>query len=276
MYPLGALVAEGKTKKLYEVRNNPGLVIVVSKDDITAGDGAKRNVIPDKGQFATTTTCNVFRLLKNFDFPVAFVEQDSPTSFVAPKCTMLPVEVVVRREAHGSYLKRNPETSRGTVFANLLVELFLKTTGAVWGEHQLPVDDPLVVCDHAADLASLYHPAQPMGKQRPFLKIPTSEVLIQPDHQELQAGMEVIAAEAFSIIERAWRAVGGRLLDYKVEFGIDPAGQLRLADVIDNDSWRVIMEKEHVDKQTYRDGAALDEVAAKYRLVADLTSRFTP
>jgi len=50
---------------------------------------------------------------------------------------------------------------------------------------------------------------------------------------------------------------------------------LLLADVIDNDSWRVIVGKEHVDKQYYRDGGELDEVAARYRLAADLTSRFT-
>jgi len=91
-------------------------VTVMSKDDITAGDGAKHDVIPGKGRLATATTCNVFRLLKVCGLPVAFEEQDSALSFVAPGCTMLPYEVVIRREAHGSYLKRNPHFAKGQLF----------------------------------------------------------------------------------------------------------------------------------------------------------------
>ena len=112
-YIPGKLLTEGKTKKIHQVTNHPDLVVLVAKDDITAGDGAKHDVIPDKGRLATATACNVFRLLKSCGIPVAFIEQDSPTSFVSPSCTMLPYEVVVRREAHGSSLKRNPNYSKG-------------------------------------------------------------------------------------------------------------------------------------------------------------------
>ena len=116
-YPLGELLAEGKTKKIHWSPNcDSDKVIVVSKDDITAGDGAKHDVIPDKGKLANETTCNVFRLLKACGLPVAFVEQDSAASFVAPFCEMFPYEVVVRREAHGSYLKRNPHLGKGQLF----------------------------------------------------------------------------------------------------------------------------------------------------------------
>ena len=121
-YPLGGLVAEGKTKKIHQVAGSADLVTLVAKDDITAGDGAKHDVIPDKGKLANATTCNVFRLLKASGLPVAFEEQDSAISFVAPKCAMLPYEVVVRREAHGSYLKRNPHFSKGQLFPQLVVE----------------------------------------------------------------------------------------------------------------------------------------------------------
>ena len=72
---------------------------VIAKDDITAGDGAKHDIIPEKGRVATATTSNVFRLLKACGLPIAFVEQDSATSFVAPNCVMLPYEVVVRRRS---------------------------------------------------------------------------------------------------------------------------------------------------------------------------------
>ncbi len=84
-HPLGALVTEGKTKKIYQIKGSADLVAVISKDDITAGDGAKHDIIPDKGRLATATTSNVFRLLKACGLPVAFVEQDSATSFIAPE-----------------------------------------------------------------------------------------------------------------------------------------------------------------------------------------------
>ena len=77
--------------------------------------------------------------------PVAFEEQDSPTSFVAPHCAMLPYEVVVRREAHGSYLKRNPHFAKGQLFPRLLVEFFLKTKDKSWKGKSLVCDDPLLL-----------------------------------------------------------------------------------------------------------------------------------
>ena len=69
-------------------------------------------------------------------------------------------------------------------------------------------------------------------------------------------------------------APGGTLVDLKVEFGFDTRGRLLLADVIDNDSWRVIEDGSYIDKQVYRDGGALDDVAAKYRRVAEITDHF--
>ena len=88
--PPGTLVTEGKTKKIHELAGRPGLVTLVSKDDITAGDGAKHDVIPEKGLLANRTTCNVFRLLKACGLPVAFEEQDSARSFIAPMCACCP------------------------------------------------------------------------------------------------------------------------------------------------------------------------------------------
>ena len=49
---------------------------------------------------------------------------------------------------------------------------------------------------------------------------------------------------------------------------------LLLADVIDNDSWRVIMNGSHVDKQIYREGGNLSQVIKNYKKVRDLTGRF--
>ena len=273
-YPLGALVAEGKTKRIHQVTGRPGLVTVVSKDDITAGDGAKHDVIPDKGRLANQTTCNVFRLLKACGLPVAFEEQDSDVSFVAPGCLMLPYEVVVRREAHGSYLKRNPHIAKGQLFPHLIVELYLKTKSRDWKGKPLACDDPLMLYDKDAGEIRLFHPGKPLPGQEPFLILPEKEVFTRDDEWKLFPEMRRIACHAFLVLEKAWQLEGGTLVDLKVELGFDSEGRLLLADVIDNDSWRVIENGSYIDKQVYRDGGALDEVASKYRLVCETTNRF--
>ncbi len=115
---------------------------------------------------------NVFRLLKACGLPVAFVEQDSAISFIAPHCRMLPYEVVVRREAHGSYLKRNPQFAKGQLFPRLIVEFFLKTKDRDWKGKPLTCDDPLMSYVEGATQIKLYNPAKPILGQEPFLALP--------------------------------------------------------------------------------------------------------
>jgi len=271
---LGALVAEGKTKKIHLVKGSSDRVTVVAKDDITAGDGAKHDIIPDKGRLATATTCNVFRLLKACGLPVAFVEQDSAISFVSPKCDMLPYEVVVRREAHGSYLKRNPHLSKGQLFPQALVEFYLKTKDKNWKGKPLIADDPFMQFAEDAKQIRLFNPAKPLQGQEPFLVLAGSEVFGRDQEGQIFPEMRRIARQAFLVLEKAWQLEGGTLVDLKVEFGFDAKGGLLLADVIDNDSWRVLEGGSYIDKQVYRDGGALDDVVAKYRHVAEITSHF--
>jgi phosphoribosylaminoimidazole carboxylase/phosphoribosylaminoimidazole-succinocarboxamide synthase len=271
---LGTLVNEGKTKRIYQAPGGSDLVTVISKDDITAGDGAKHDLIPEKGRLANATTSNVFRLLKACGVPVAFEEQDSATSFIAPKCSMLPYEVVIRREAHGSYLKRNPHLAKGQLFPQLIVEFYLKTKDKTWKGKPLVSDDPFMLYTDGASEIRLFNPAKPLPGQEPFLVLPASDVFGHEEEWKIFPEMRRIARHAFLVLEKAWQLEGGTLVDLKVEFGFDTKGRLLLADVIDNDSWRVIEDGSYIDKQVYRDGGALDDVAQKYRRVADITSRF--
>lgn len=262
------LLAEGKTKRIWEA--GQGQVIVESKNDLTAGDGAKHDVIAGKAAFSNQTNANVFRLLKACGLPVAFVEELDETRFRAEQCAMIPYEVVVRREAHGSFLKRHPELSKGHVFPRLLVEFFLKTSGKRWNDAVLPVDDPLVRFD--GNRALLLRPDQPIHQQTPFLEL--SDFLLRDPIDDRRNEMARIAAKTFMVLEKAWQLLGGRLVDFKVEFGMSARGELRLADVIDNDSWRVVENDAYIDKQLYRDGAGLNAVTDAYRRVAALTSMF--
>jgi len=271
-YAFGRLLTEGKTKWVYQGAGNENQVIVVSKDDITAGDGAKHDVLANKGRIANQTTCNVFRLLQTCGIPVGFLEQVDEVSFIAPNCRMLPYEVVVRREAHGSFLKRSPHLSKGQLFPRLLVEFFLKTKDRRWKDHELTCDDPLMTYVPDAEVIELYHPGTPRAE--PFLRLPIAEVFSNDNEANLFAEMSRTARRAFLVLEKAWQLEGQKLVDFKVEFGLDHQGHLLLADVIDNDSWRVVENDRYIDKQLYRDGGALDDVLASYRRVAEITSRF--
>jgi len=133
-YQKSKILNEGKTKTIWSVKDNSALIIIENKKDITAFDDpqfTKRFEL--KAKYATTTTCRVFELLKREGIPVAYLEQLSPTEFLAPKCEMIPLEVVARRYAVGSYLKRMPKFSQPDGqppfrFEELYTELFLKTT----------------------------------------------------------------------------------------------------------------------------------------------------
>src|SRR5712692_4921450 len=114
----GPLLAEGKTKLIYAYPGDDTLAYMVNKDQITAGDGVRRNQLVGKSRWSTITTANVFRLLNE--------EQIDDVTLLVRRCAMLPIEQVMRRIATGSYLKRHPEVSEGTRFEPVLVETFLK------------------------------------------------------------------------------------------------------------------------------------------------------
>lgn len=268
-YANGKILVEGKTKIVREVNADPRLAVLEAKDDITAGDGVKHDVIAGKAELATWTTCNVFRLLKTCGVDLAFQEQLDDIRFRASSCAMLPYEVVVRREAHGSFLKRDPSLRKGHVFPKLVVEFFLKTKDKTWEGHTLPKDDPYLILHD--DEARLFRPDVPLHAQEPFLTLRTFPL---QDDPAVFGQMSAAAKRTFLILEKAWQLLGRRLVDFKVEFGRDREGKLLLADVIDNDSWRVVENGEYIDKQVYRDGGSIDIVAERYRRVRELTGRF--
>lgn len=259
---------EGKTKILWRDSTTPTEVDVESKSDITAGDGKKHDVLTGKAAWSTTTTSNVFAFLKRNGFHVAFREQTGETRFRALLCDMLPYEVVVRGEAHGSYCERHPETPRGTELP-LPCEFYLKTSGRNWEGHDLICDDPLIGFDVNRGI-DLKHPKDPL--QSVFLTLPFSEVFSYPDELSFIGNMQDTAKTVFVLLRSAWEHHGLTLVDFKLEFGIDPDGRLPISDVIDNDSWRLTRDGKYLDKQVYRDGGNLSEVARNYAEVARLSA----
>jgi len=285
----GSVLVEGKTKVVKDIPAMPGRFLVGSKNVITAGDGLKQDVIEGKAVFSTMTTCNVFHLLKACGIPVAFQEQVSPSHFITDAKEMLPYEVVVRREAHGSFLNRYPHLSKGHVFPKLILEFFAKTSGKKWKGNTIPMDDPLIKFVGGDVEFYLPHFTQEQKEEsvktgckgylfgnKPFMTVHKWNFFTTDNEEKLLEQMGQIAKETFLILEKAWQLQGKRLVDFKVEFGLTDKGELRLADVINNDSWRLIGEDgSYEDKQVYRDGGNLNEVTRKYRQISELTNLFT-
>jgi phosphoribosylaminoimidazole-succinocarboxamide synthase len=222
---------EGKTKV---VTTAFPFAEVVQKDDITAGDGLRRDVIPGKGEIAARTTANVFRYLAAHSVATHFVSFTGPNRMTVRWCEMIPVEVVIRRIPYGSYAKRTSKTER---LDPPVVEYFLKDD-----ENH----DPLIDTFHG----------------------------LTPHADEIPA----VALRVFEVLEAAWRRLGITLVDLKIELGVH-SGRLLVADVIDNDSWRIWEGGDRtrmLDKQVYRDSTVpdLDLIRANYERVAEMTGQF--
>ena len=250
----GAEIARGKTKILYESVDRPECAIVVQMDAITAGDGARRNEIIGKGRLASLTTSRVFRLLNSRDLPTHYVsggEDAEANEMVVRRCEMIPLEVVVRGTVAGSYAKRHPLLRRGAPLDPRVLEFFLK-------------DD----ANHDPQI----QPEEMLARG-----------IVSPHELATMSGL---ARRTFDILEEAWRRRNVLLVDLKVEFGRlasgDRKGEIVVADVIDNDSWRIWPhghEEEMLDKQMYRnlshvDDEALARVRRAYEEVAEAVAGF--
>lgn len=242
----GSLLIEGKTKQIYAHADDDSLAYMVNKDQITAGDGVRRNQLVGKSRWSTITTANVFRLLNEAQIATHFVKQINDVTLLVQRCTMLPVEQVQRRIATGSYLKRHAEVSEGTRFEPVLVETFLKDDAR---------HDPQIW-------------------QEDIIKMGLATA------QEIE-WMAAQGQRVFQTLEHAWASVDVTLVDLKIEFGRTSKGALLVADVIDNDSWRLWPggdKTRMLDKQVYRNlkevtPQDLDVIADRYALVADLTGK---
>lgn len=98
-------IYEGKAKKVY-LTDDPDRVIVSYKDDATAFNGQKRGTIVGKGVVNNKVSNHFFKLLESKGIPTHYVEQLSDRETVVRKVDIVPVEVIVRNKAAGSFTKR--------------------------------------------------------------------------------------------------------------------------------------------------------------------------
>jgi phosphoribosylaminoimidazole-succinocarboxamide synthase len=293
------LLIEGKTKRVYKfvgpdgkpIVEDKNLVIVQTKDTLTAGDGAKKTVIPGLGCLKTTTTVALFRCLQRDNVPTHFVDKDvvlkpehlgillgkrevnipgaSPSLnvdvsvrgiaargdvYLMNLAEMEKYELVMRALAFGSYLRRNPDVEEGCGLNPYPYEIYIKDDAR---------HDPMLKFDIVGNHALLYDPQKPMNAEGAFLGY---HPMGHPEHfVEFVSKSRDITFSAFRSLQRLFASQGMCLIDFKIECGraeirtpqlagvLKPIDWLAIGDCVDLDSMRLIYENgARFDKDLFR------------------------
>ena len=139
------LLYEGKAKQVYATQD-PGLLIVAYKDDATAFDGRKRGTIQGKGAINNRMTNLLMARLEREGIPTHLVEELSGRETLVKKVSIVPLEVIVRNIAAGSFSKRYG-VEEGLVFNAPTLEFSYKNDA---------LGDPLLNDDHAVALGLVF------------------------------------------------------------------------------------------------------------------------
>ncbi len=224
------LLYEGKAKQLFET-TEPNVLWVVYKNQATAGNGAKKENIADKGELNNQITSLIFEKLKEKGIPSHFIKQLSETEQAIEKVEMFPLEVVMRNVAAGSFSRRlGVEEGKELPFP--ILEFYLKEDA---------LNDPLINDDHVY-----------------ALKLAT-----EAEVSELKEKTHQINDVLIDMFKRA----GIRLVDFKLEFGKTEDGTVILADEISPDTCRLWDQKtnDRLDKDVFRQD--LGDIVPLYREV---------
>lgn len=208
---------EGKAKKVFKT-SNPELYIVEYKDDATALNGLKKGTIRGKGVVNNRMSNYMMSLLEKEGVPTHFVEELSDRETLVKKVTIVPLEVIVRNIAAGSFSKRYG-VEEGTELSIPTIEFSLKNDD---------LGDPLINDYHAL-----------------AINLCTKEEL------------ETIKKYAFAVNDfmKAYLLKAGVILvDFKLEFGKLSDGTIVLADEISPDTCRFwdVKTHAHLDKDLFR------------------------
>ena len=195
------IIHDGVSKKVYAT-DEPDKVIIQYTDAITAYYKIKRALIKDKGLYCNAVSSMVFTVLKNAGVPMHFIERLSDTEQLCRRVDSIPMEVIVRNVVAGSMAKRLG-MDEGIVLKEPIVDLCYKTED---------LGDPLINDYHAIALGLV-----------------TKEEL---------AVIYSLAEKVNAVLTPLFRGIGITLVDFKIEFGRLPDGQIILSDDITPDSAR--------------------------------------
>ena len=213
------LINSGKVKSVFTT-DNPDEVIIEFRDDMTAGDGERKEVMANKGAYNAVISAKIFRVLEENGIQTQFVDLPEPNVMIAKKLEMIPIEVIIRNIATGSLVRNYPI------------------------EDGKRLDPPIVQMDFKADE---YH--DPM----------LNDSLIKALGIATQEEIEILTEKALKINEiltKFFADAGIILVDFKIEFGKDKDGNILLGDEISPDGCRLWDSEtlEMLDKELFRKG----------------------
>lgn len=212
-----SLLYEGKAKRVFTT-NIDGQLRVEYKDEVTAGNGAKKDTMIGKGKLNNQITSIIFDYLTHNHIDNHFIKQLSQTEQLVQQVDIIPLEVVVRNIATGSITKRLC-FKKGHTFEEPLVEFFYKKD---------ELNDPLITDDHVK-----------------LLGIANDEEIKQ---------LKQMAKDINQVLIQLMNEMSLRLVDFKVEFGKTNGGKILLADEISPDTCRIWDKNTdtNFDKDVYR------------------------
>ena len=208
---------EGKAKKVFATED-PQLLIVQYKDDATAFNGVKKGTIVGKGIINNQMSNRLMAMLESEGVPTHFVKELSQRETLVKRVSIVPLEVIVRNIAAGSFSKRYG-VEEGIVFDQPTIEFSYKNDA---------LGDPLLNTKHAL-----------------ALKVATPEEIETIERYSLKIN---------EVLKACWLSCGVILVDFKLEFGRLADGTIVLADEISPDTCRLWDSKTHekLDKDRFR------------------------
>ncbi len=208
---------EGKAKKVFKTED-PSLVIVDYKDDATAFNGEKKGTIVGKGVVNNRMTNHVFQLLEKAGVPTHFVEELSDRETLVKKVEIVPLEVIVRNVAAGSFSKRMG-VEEGKELLCPILEFSYKDDD---------LGDPFINDDYALALG----------------------LATQDEIDKIKA----YTRKVNEVMMAYFLQMDMKLIDFKIEFGKDVDGNIILADEVSPDTCRLwdVHTNEKLDKDRFR------------------------
>lgn len=211
------MMYEGKAKKIYATENAEE-VIVYYKDDATAFNGEKKDQINNKGILNNAITSMIFEMLNENGIKTHFVNKLNDREQLCKKVEIVPLEVIVRNVAAGSMAKR----------LGLEEGYKLKTTVFEFSYKDDELGDPLINSYHAVAIGAA-------------------------TFEEIKTILDM-TAKINDLLKEFFSKLNINLIDFKIEFGKLPNGEIVLADEISPDTCRFwdATTGEKLDKDRFR------------------------
>lgn len=210
------LLYEGKAKRVYTTED-PDLLIVDYKDDATAFNGLKKGTIAGKGVVNNKMSNHLFKVLAEKGIHTHFVEEMSDRETLVKKVDIVPLEVIIRNVAAGSFSKKLG-VEEGSALKETILEFCYKDDS---------LGDPMVNLSHVYALGIA--------------------------NREETAAISALAYKVNEVLIEYFKSVNIRLVDFKLEFG-RYKGEIILADEISPDTCRLwdLTTNDKLDKDRFR------------------------